>query len=374
MFPSRRDAIRDFCAEGGGIAACLPYHYPRALLRAFGLLPVEIFGPAGRDVSRADAHLQAYICGLVRGPLAFLLEGGLSQAELILVPHGCDSLQGLGSLLKDFVQTPCPVETFYLPRGQSQAAACDFVAAEIAALYEKLAEHRGQRPSDQRLMECALREEDADLLLGRLLASRGRLELSNLEFYAIVRSREYLPAERFCALVGELLAEQIETPPAGAAAKGGPGILLSGIVPEPKGILETLDRQGVRVVGDDLACSGRRVYPPGSSERPFVRLAEALLGAPADSTRGDSVEARASRLLALAEGTGASALLFLPVKFCEPELFYLPQLRERLSQAGLPSSVLECDPTAAFGAQLETRLEAFLEQLDGVAGAGGLLA
>ena len=54
----------------------------------------------------------------------------LDPVELILVPHGCDSLQGLGSLLLDFAETPAPVETFYLPRGAGHKASLEFVQAD----------------------------------------------------------------------------------------------------------------------------------------------------------------------------------------------------------------------------------------------------
>ena len=51
------------------------------------------------------------------------------------------------------------------------------------------------------------------------------------------------------------------------------------------------------------------------------------------------------------------------MKFCEPELFYLPQLRAALDQAGLRSIVVEADVTEALPAQAVTRVEALLESV-----------
>jgi len=51
------------------------------------------------------------------------------------------------------------------------------------------------------------------------------------------------------------------------------------------------------------------------------------------------------------------------VKFCEPELFDLPELRRGLKEAGLPSLVLEVDVSQAVGGQAATRLEAFQEMM-----------
>ncbi|HEY77039.1 MAG TPA: 2-hydroxyacyl-CoA dehydratase, partial [Thermoflexia bacterium] len=97
--PSRTETIRKFKEAGGKVAAVLPIHYPRSLLRAFGLLPVEVWGPPRVDISHAAAHLQPYVCSIALNALSFLLIGGLDVVDCIIVPHACDALQGLGSLL-----------------------------------------------------------------------------------------------------------------------------------------------------------------------------------------------------------------------------------------------------------------------------------
>ena len=75
ILPSRRQTIADHKARGGRVAAVFPVHHPRALWRAFGVHPVEVWGPPGTDTTLGDAHLQAYTCGIVRGGLSFVLSG-----------------------------------------------------------------------------------------------------------------------------------------------------------------------------------------------------------------------------------------------------------------------------------------------------------
>ncbi|MDF1565669.1 MAG: 2-hydroxyacyl-CoA dehydratase family protein [Deltaproteobacteria bacterium] len=353
--PGRQAAIDAHRAAGGGLAAVYPIHPPRALLRAFGLLPVEIWGPPGVDCARADGHVQAYACSIVRGGLAFLLDGKLDDADLILVPHGCDSLQGLGSVLIDFVKPKAPVETFYLPRGAEGGPSRAFVKEELRRLHDSLVKLTGKQPTEAELLEALEREVDADDLLAALLAGRRRLELSNAEFYRLVRAREYLPAEDFSRIVREVLEGASEE------ESGAPGVVLSGLVPEPRALLELFDEAGVLIVGDDLCSSGRRLYPAGEGSDALARMADRLMSAAPDSTRGDGVQARADHLLGLCAAGGAKQTLFLIVKFCEPELFYLPQLREALTAGGVASQVLEVDVTTPLADQTRTRIEAMLE-------------
>jgi benzoyl-CoA reductase/2-hydroxyglutaryl-CoA dehydratase subunit BcrC/BadD/HgdB len=355
--PRRGAVIHAWREQGGGVAAVYPIHHPRSLWRGFGLLPVEVWGPPISDTSRGDARLQAYTCSVVRCGLAFLERGGLRDVELIVVPHACDSLQGLGSLLLDFAAPPQPVITPYIPRTRD-AAAVAFLSAELRAIGARLAGITGREPSEGELLACVQAEERADAALVALWEARRRLPLDNLSFYRLVRSREYLPAERFEALAAAALAE------AGELRGEGPGLLLSGLMPEPMGLLEVMDRAGAVVVLDDYACSGRRHYPAGDSDDPYERMAQRLLGGPPDPTLGHPIGARIEHLVAGCERRGVRAAVFHGVKFCEPERFDLPLVREGLEgRLGLPCVDLEVDLASPLSHQAVTRIEALLEGL-----------
>ncbi|MBI4787460.1 MAG: 2-hydroxyacyl-CoA dehydratase [Chloroflexi bacterium] len=355
MLPARSEIIHGRHARGERVAAVFPIHYPRALFYAFDILPIEVWGPPKMDPNLGAAHLQPYICSIVRNALAFQLSGGLDSADILVVPHACDSLQGLGSILIDFIHPKQPVLTIYLPRGNRESG-LEFLADEFRALYRQLAEITGCQPSDAELMASIRADERADQLLAQLHRQRRTLPLAQLELYRLIRSREFLPVEDFCKLAESTLMTA-------ASANGGIPIIHSGYVPEPMEMLRALSESGGLVVADDLACCGRRVYPPGTSDDPFVRMAERILNAPPDSTRGSPIQDRLEHLLRMANDSGAKGIVFYNVKFCEPELFYLPTLRKGLESAGVPSLVVETDVSDPLTHQVVTRLEAFLEMI-----------
>jgi benzoyl-CoA reductase/2-hydroxyglutaryl-CoA dehydratase subunit BcrC/BadD/HgdB len=354
--PRRLDVARAHHERGGLVAAVLPIHYPRALLRAFGILPMEVWGPPNVDAARGASHLQPYVCSIVRNALSFLESGGLQVADLLIVPHACDSLQGLGSVLLDFVHPPQPVLPLYLPRNPGREGEA-FLGEELRALHQWLTDVAERVVSEASLLQAILEEEAADDLLRQLHRRRPILPLTTYDFYRLIRAREFLPLESFMSLAHAILA----MPSAGTAAKI--PILLSGIVPEPMDMLHAVDELGAFVVADDLACCGRRLYPAGTSRDPFIRMTESLLGGPPDQTRGSSIRDRLDYLLDLARSTGARGVVFHDVKFCEPELFDLPELRGGLRDAGLPSITVEVDLNDPLSHQARTRLEAFLEMI-----------
>lgn len=356
--PRRMDVIRDYRKRGGSVAAVFPIHYSRELLRAFDILPVEVWGPPKVSASQGVAHLQPYVCSIVQNALSFLQSGGLEVVDLLLVPHACDSLQGFGSLLIDFIKPRQPVLTLYLPRGQRDSD-LDFLADELRAIYRRLKIITGRAPSDTELVDAIRREEAADGLLAELHRSRSNLPLTDEAFYRLVRSREFLPAEKFATLAQEAFRRD-ENP---ARQDDRTPILLSGILPEPMGLFGAINEMGGTVVADDLACCRRRLYPPGRSAEPFRRMAERIIHAPPDQTRGSPIQERLDHLLRLIAACGAKGVVFYDVKFCEPELFDLPQLRQGLREAGLPSLALEVDINDGLSQPVLNRLAAFLEMI-----------
>jgi benzoyl-CoA reductase/2-hydroxyglutaryl-CoA dehydratase subunit BcrC/BadD/HgdB len=230
------------------------------------------------------------------------------------------------------------------------------LADEFRSVYRQLEALTGRTPSDAELRDHIHREETADELLSQL---NQRRPLSDTVRYRLMRSREYLPAETFIELAQATLAG----PSPETEILDGVPLLLSGIVPEPMALFEALAATGGRVVGDDLACCGRRHYLAGRSQDPFRRMAERILHAPPDPTRGNPIQERLDHLLRLVDSSGARGVIFYEIKFCEPELFDIPQLRRGLEGAHVPSLTVEVDVDDPVSQRIVTRLEAFLEMI-----------
>ena len=120
IIPSRKDALRRMRDAGYRIAAVLPIYYPRALLRACGFHPVEVWGPARVDSRGGDLRFQAYTCAIVRNAVSLLSEGKLDPADVLLVPHTCDALQGMGSVLGGLRQA-APARAHAVPSTRRRA-------------------------------------------------------------------------------------------------------------------------------------------------------------------------------------------------------------------------------------------------------------
>lgn len=355
--PSRKEVIEKFKNNGGKIAAVAPYHYPKALFRAFNILPIELWGPPKQNTLESKSHIQTYVCSVAHSILAFYKKGMLKDCDFILIPHTCDSLQGLGSIFLDFLNPSQKVLTFYLPRGRRNVDLC-FLRKEIKKIYKLLCEFTGQKPDYEEIINWIKTEEKAVSLQKKLIKNRLFLNIDDYSLYKIIRSKEYLPAEEFVKIAEKTLSAK-KTNEKSARIP----IIMSGLVPEPLEIMKIINEKNGIVTGDDFAAIGRRFYPQSEGNDPFIRIAKSLLNSPPDSSRGDSVKFRLNHLLNLASKTNAKGVVFYIITFCEMEYFYLPHLKKGLREKGIKSIVIDTDINQSLSQQAITRLEVFMETL-----------
>lgn len=349
--PSRAAVMQRMRAEGKHIAAVLPFHYPHALLRACGFHPMEIWGPPHVTAILDDEHFQEYACSIVRNATQFLKTDLSGQVDAILIPHTCDSLQGMASVLQGFAKT-APVLTLYLPRGRRDAD-LDYAYAELKQLAERLSRISGVTPNERQLHAAIDLDDRAMAALRDVMAHRRRYAVGDRVLFTVLRSREFLPPEDFLAQVTSLpVAEVPDTRP---------GVFLSGIVPEPMSVFDLLNDNGIIVVGDDLACGSRRIYATFGDVDPMRRLARQMLSMAPEPTISPAVAERNAHIMGQLAATGAHGLLIYDVKFCEPEAFYVPLLEKTARAAGIPCLHLEVELEMHIPDQIQTRISAFLE-------------
>jgi benzoyl-CoA reductase/2-hydroxyglutaryl-CoA dehydratase subunit BcrC/BadD/HgdB len=296
---------------------------------------------------------------VVRQGLELVLAGGAQRLDGLLLPHTCDSLQNLASLMNDYLEMPVPVEFFYHPKAPFRASAKDYYFEQLHLLDAALAGRFGSRPQGSLEQAVAWGQRVGELAsLAYDLRARGELSASNEEFYRVLRAGEFLHPEDFIPLLEEFLAVYE------GQAPEGPVLLISGVLPNPKEILTLLDDLGARVGHDDFLNLGRRlIFPPSGADDPFKALCEQYFAMPPCSTRGSSLDERLAWLEGLVEQSGAQGVIFYVVKFCEPELFDVPPLISGLKKKGLATLSLEVELNQGFSGQIATRVEAFLEML-----------
>jgi benzoyl-CoA reductase/2-hydroxyglutaryl-CoA dehydratase subunit BcrC/BadD/HgdB len=343
---------------GRHIFGVFPAQYPREILWAMNVVPVEIWDPP-LEITGANAHLQPYICSVVKLGLELILQGKCDDLDGFLFPHTCDSIQNLASIVNDYLGMEKPCYFFYHPKAPFRDSSRIFYKEQLKGLAALLEKQLG--PLDfSKLNQCVEQGRQVTSLLRELynMRAKGELAASNAQFYRVIRQGEFLVPDDFIPLLKEFLT----------ASKGrsvaGPSVILSGVLPNPPEILALLDELGVRVADDDfLSCSRRLLVPFSQAQDPFEAMAETYFAMPPCTTKGSSIEERLEFLLGKIKVSGARGVIFYMVKFCEPELFDVPQLVKELKKRGLATLVIDSELNQGLSGQLNTRVEAFVEMI-----------
>ncbi len=345
---------------GRKVLGVFPAHYPKEILWAMNILPVEIWDPP-LQTSHAGAHLQPYICSVVKLGLELILQNKCQDVDGFLFPHTCDSIQNLASIINDYLTIATPCFFFYHPKAPYRESSRLYYRKQLDHLISRLEPHFGHL-DNQQLKHSIQQSRKIVRLLNEIYALRAasQLSVSNHDFYTVVRQGEFLHPDDYISRLTEFLSVS-----KGMTELRGPSILLSGIVPTPSEMLSLLDQLSVQVVNDDYLCCQRRIassFP--DDEDPFETLTASYFSMPPCSTKDSSLADRLNYILKMAETSGAKGIIFNLVKFCEPELFDIPQLVKGLKAAGLATLTLDSDINQGMSGQLVTRVEAFIEMIN----------
>ncbi|MGD8982995.1 MAG: 2-hydroxyacyl-CoA dehydratase family protein [Desulfobacteraceae bacterium] len=357
--PSRKEYLQvQKKSHGRYLFGVFPAQYPREILWALDALPVEIWDPP-LEVSHANAHLQPYICSVVKQGLELILQGKCDDLDGFLFPHTCDSIQNLASIVNDYLGMDKPCYFFYHPKAPYQASSRQYYIEQLRTLVSRLEKQLGPIEPAQLEHRVGQGQKMAALIRELFnLRANGRLRASNAHFYQAIRYTEYLHPDDLIPLLEGFLADSK------GQAGGGPAVILSGVLPNPPEILTLLDDLGVRVADDDLiSCSRRLLMPPSQADDPFEALAEGYFGMPPCTTKDSSVSERLDYLLEKIDRTGAKGVIFYVVKFCEPELFDIPQLVEELKKRDVVTLIIDTELHQGLSGQLKTRVEALVEMI-----------
>lgn len=373
------EPVRRWKEETGGkvlgCLSCMPFFCPEELVHAAGLYPVGIWG-AETAISLADAKLQSFACSVARTSLEMALRGWLKVCDGFLFPSTCDAFQNLAEVWKGSLDVPCLEVVF--PRQTSRASAAVFLRGQLERLKAELESFAGAAIGGEAIgRSCALYNQNRRLL--RELDRRRSLDpafLSGRQMAEMALAVSFAPkqacAEWFQALLDSVAGKEVGIPDSAGRRNGRLRIFLGGVMPRPLSLLDFLEEKGAWIVGDNMGM-GTLFYsidlPEGDVS--VDALARAYLRQPACSTIHNPSRERTRAFLSRVRERGAQAVVLFIPKFCEPELFDLPSLKESLERAGVPVLALETELCAAETGPLRNRIEAFLETLRGRQEGGG---
>lgn len=348
---------------GGRAIAVFPMNFPAEIAHAAGLLPV-LLQEDREPITLGNNLISEFNCGYSRNVVDQSANGRLDVFDGFFMADHCIQLIGAADVIRELTG-----RRFYFgqlissmndpwTRDQARLTISDFVA-ELSAF-------SGKEITDDLLRESIKVFNRGRRLMRRLYEDRraGDTRFTSTQLQIIVKSSMVMQREEHNALL-EALVERSSPKPRDERVR----VHLSGHLchaPKPE-LLELIESSGGVVVDDDLFHGARHISTDADEDGPPVdALVDQYLNRNVNipcPTRAQSDVDWDDYLLKAVRRTRAEVVISLLVKYCEPHMLYLPELRKALEAEGIPHLLLETEHEGMPLETMRTRVEATFEQV-----------
>lgn len=348
------------------IVGCYPVYTPVELIHASGMLPVGVIGGGNRiEIAHADSRFQSFVCSIVKSTLELGLTDKLHFLDGIVFHSICDPARNLASVFKRNFPA-MTVEYIHFPQNMTSPHAKGYLAAEyrrVQSTYEILS---GKPVTADALRQSIATYNEQRRLVRELYRIRQETpqNVSTAECYVLSRMGTLLPVEEHIDVLKAAIAD-IRT--RNEKTKDSVRVVLEGSFCEqpPLELLDALEAAGCYILDDDFILGWRWFEEDISTDGdPLENLAEAYLNRSVFSgVKHDLRESKSKHLIDKVRASGASAVIILTAKFCEPALFDYALYRRALEKQGIPHLFLEFEEKMWLFDKARSEVETFVESM-----------
>ena len=348
---------------GRKVVGLLPMHFPGELAHAAGCLPVVLQDDA-EPITLGQANVFNFYCGFNRSIIDQTMRGRFDGLDAIMFGDHCVQLLGTADTIR--AERPdLPILFNQLCTTLDANWARRETVGTFAQLWKELEALTGA-PVSAEAVRASIRlfnRNRAQMRALYELRRRGEAAISGRAMQAVVKSSMVMDRQEHVDLMDRLLKDV----PRRAPGRGSVPLYLSGHMchaPKPE-IIDMIEETGAHVVNDDLFVGWRFIHADmDDAAEPL----DAMAGWYIDKNRRLPCPTRAMQgvdwedyLLAEVDRSGAEGLVVLMVKFCEPHMYFYPEIKEAFDARGIPHLLIETEHEEMPIEALKTRVETFIE-------------
>ena len=353
-------AVEDYKKKTGkGAVGCIAPYTPEEIIHAAGMLPIGLWG-GQVELNKVRAVLPAFACSIMQSIKELELSGSYDLLTAVLCPSACDTLKAIG---QKWTRKDVPMIQFVHPHNRKLPAARTFLAKEYQHVRERLENVIGEPISDEAIVQSIQVYNEHRAVMREFARAAGAHPdlIDPKSRHLVFKSAFFMRKEEHTALVRELTALLDEAP---IKPWDGPKIILSGIMAEPDSILDVMKELKIAVVADDLAQESRqnRVDVPDGGTV-MERLAEQWQNMYGCSLAYEHEKTRVPMLVDMVKKNQADAVVVAMMKFCDPEEFDYPMIKQAMEKESIPLLQVEIDQQMQSVEQFRTRMQSFVEML-----------
>lgn len=370
IFTGRIKEIVGARDEGRPVIGTFCVYVPEEIVEAANGVCIGLCGGSQGSIADAETILPRNICPMVKSAFGFKVGRICPFFQAVDFVYGettCDAKKKTWELLDQYV----PTHVMEIPQMKRERDLRLWIG-EVKDFKKAIEERVGRDISEDDLKKAIATlnaKREAMQRLNRLrhhepspISGRDMLLIQQIAFYDI--------PERFTVKVNELCDELEERIRQGsfAAAKGTPRVMVSGTpMALPNWKLHNIIEGAGAVVVNEESCIGTRYYKDtiatdgATMDEMLQKLTERYMKV--DCSCFTPNDDRIDQVIREYRDSGAQGIIDYCLQFCHTYNIEAVKLREACAREGIPFMAIESDYSPEDVGQLQTRVEAFLEQI-----------
>jgi benzoyl-CoA reductase/2-hydroxyglutaryl-CoA dehydratase subunit BcrC/BadD/HgdB len=358
--------LEEWKQQGGGVVGFFCSTVPEEVFTAAGIVPFRMRGTGSTSTELSDACFSNINCSFPRHTMNQALLGEYDFLDGLICINSCDHVRRVYDNWIRQLDTPF-VRVMSLPR-KVEAPQIDWYYDEINLLREGVQEHFEVELTDERLWAAIGLNNEVRALQKRVyeLRKAEAPPITGKQALAIMVAGTAMPKERYKSLLEELLRD----------LEGAEGcddyrarlMILGGELDDPE-FVDVIEGQGALVVTDSTCFGTRLMWRPvdESAEDPVRALASYYIYDRPSCPRmcGDQ-ERRIDYIRELAREFKVDGIIAERLMFCDQWLVEHYMTGMDLKDDGIPFLQIDREYILSGKGQLSTRVQAFLETIEGM--------
>jgi benzoyl-CoA reductase/2-hydroxyglutaryl-CoA dehydratase subunit BcrC/BadD/HgdB len=370
IFSGRIQEMMDAKSEGRPVVGTFCVYVPEEIIQAANGVCIGLCGGSQGSIADAEKILPRNICPMVKSAFGFKVGRICPLFQAVDFVYGettCDAKKKTWELLDEYV----PTHVMEIPQMKRERDKRLWIE-EVKDFKRSIEERVGKEVSETDLqsgIETLNRKREAMQRLNSLrhhdpspISGRDMLLIQQIAFYDI--------PERYTEKVHEL-CDELELRIADSnfsAQQGTPRVMVSGTpMALPNWKLHNIIEGAGAIVVNEESCIGTRYYKDtidtqgASMDEMIEKLTERYMKI--DCSCFTPNDDRIDQVIKEYRDSGAQGIIDYCLQFCHTYNIEAVKLREACAKEGIPFMAIESDYSPEDVGQLQTRVEAFLEQI-----------
>lgn len=346
---------------GKEAVGCFPIYTPEEIIYAAGYLPVGMWG-GKTDISRADKYLQSFCCSIMRSNIEYGMKGTYDKLKAVIIPTFCDTLKCICENWK--VAVPhIPLMPIVYPQNRLLDVGFTYLVEEFDKIRKQMESLFDISISEEDLEEAFVVYEDyREAMRDFVETAKNHPNTIDMKTrHLIIKSGYFMDKKIYTDMIVKINKELKKNP---CEEFNGPRVVGTGLLFEPVELLDTFVENNISLIADDFAQESRQFRVISRKEGTVLeKMAYRIVDQRGCTFLYEEKKTKGSMLINMVKENNAQAVVVCMMKFCDPEEFDYPIIKEELDNAGIPILYLETEMQLDSYEQVRTRVQSFAEML-----------